>query len=179
MELLSQGKCNNTFPSITPTILSSMLLNGFKTIEFLIITYDLKNGQHMLHHLCNQKSEPSKINLQVWITKILNHCVEVMTIKSRIPLKLCLKFGKSYQLSHMKFPLYLAYMPWFQYVSISNTGQKLQPWSAVCGTQQSMWLQQHCIMYLEDEQLSPSLNSKRGYMPTLGCTMYQEVLVLS
>jgi hypothetical protein len=42
-----------------------------------------------------------------------------------------------------------------------------------------MWLQQHCIMYLEDEQLSPSLNSKRGYMPTLGCTMYQEVLVLS
>ena len=155
--------------------------------EFLIIIYDLKNGQHLLHHLCNQKSEPSKINLQVWITKTITHCVEVMTIALRIPFKLHLKFGKSYQLTHMQFPLYLACMPWYSIcVNLKHwsrcfwhSDSSLQPWSAVCGTQQSMWLQQHCTMYLEDEQLSPSLNSKTGYMPSLGCTMCQEVLVLS
>jgi len=104
----------------------------------------------------------------------------------RIPFKFRLKFGKSFQLTRLQFPLRLAYAMTYN-KSQSQTLQKVllditQPPFSHGQLYVAMSRVRDCkniAMYLKDEQLIMSGDSSTGHMPTVNNIVYQDVLSLN
>lgn len=134
-------------------------------------------------------------NSRVRITAVGRYCVEVVSVGDcagrkvripRIPFKFRLKFGKSFQLTRLQFPLRLAYAMTYN-KSQSQTLQKVllditQPPFSHGQLYVAMSRVRDCkniAMYLTDEQLIMSGDSSTGHMPTVNNIVYQDVLSLN
>ena len=134
-------------------------------------------------------------NSRVRITAVGRYCVEVVSVGDcagrkvkipRIPFKFRLKFGKSFQLTRLQFPLRLAYAMTYN-KSQSQTLQKVllditqppfshgQLYVAMNRVRDS----KNIALYLTDEQLILSGDSPTGQMPTVNNIAYQDVLSLN
>ncbi len=128
-------------------------------------------------------------NSRVCITAVGRYCVEVVTVGdcagqkvriTHIPFKCRLKFGKSFQLIRLQFPLRLAYAMTYN-KSQSRTLQKEPPFShgQLYVAMSQVRDCKNIAMYLTDEQLIMSGDSPTGHMPTVNDIVYQDVLSLN
>ncbi len=97
---------------MSTTMLNGSNNNGVPCHKHLLKVYDICLIIHAINGLGLAN------NSRVCITAVGRYCVEVVTVGDctgqkvgipRIPFKFRLKFGKSFQLTRLQFPLHLAY----------------------------------------------------------------------
>jgi len=178
----------------TQKMISSSLINGLKKSGVPNHELTLKVGDICLIARAIPCLEIAN-NSQVKIVNIRTHSVEVKTIGEetartiplpRIPFKFRLKYGNSYQLTRMQFPLRVAYAMTYN-KSQSQTlvkvllDIKIPPFShgQLYVTLSRVRDSKKIAMYVRDDQLVQSMDAKTGYMPTIDNIAYQEVLKLN
>ena len=136
-------------------------------------------------------------NMRVRILAIHTHIVEVCVVGRedageppiripRIPFRFRLKYGESFQVTRIQFPLRLAYAMTFNKCQSQTLYKVLlditTPPFAHGHVYVTMSRVRDCHkihLFLNKDQLSPSTLSSTGYMPTVDNIVYQDVVALN
>ncbi len=175
-------------------MMSTTMLNGFNKNGVPSHELILKVGDICLV-TCAINGLGLANNSRVCIIAVCRYCVEVVTVGDcagqnirtpRFSFKFRLKFGMSFQLTRLQFPLRLAYAMTYN-KSLSQTLQKVllditKPPFSHGQLYVALSQVRNCkniAMFLTDEELIVSGDSPTSHMPTVNNIVYQDVLSLN